>query len=90
MYYSVTASTDLSGKGKTLRAYSVAETAGAAATVNLRDGGVSGPIVIALRFAAITGGSDRTQSFSHPLLAFPAGVYVQVASGAVQCMVDLV
>lgn len=90
MYYSVVASTDLTTKGRWLRSFNVAETAGAAAVVNLRDGGVGGPIVVSLRFAAVTGGSDRTGTFTHPGVNFPAGVYVQVASGAAQCMVDIV
>lgn len=89
MYYSVTASTDLTTKGRWLRAFSIAETAGSPAIVNLRDGSVSGPIVVQLRFPTLAGGSDRTVSYGQPGLNFPAGCYVEKASGTVQAAVDL-
>jgi hypothetical protein len=65
------------------------ETAGVAAVVNLRDGSVSGPIVMQLRFAAVTGGSTLTVSFGQPGIVFPSGVYLEKASGTIQAMIDV-
>ena len=89
MYFTFTASTDFTAKGKRIRAYSVSETAGAAAIVNLRDGGVAGPIVFQLRFAAVVGGSTQTASFDHPGVTFPAGLYAEKNSGTIQGTVEL-
>jgi hypothetical protein len=90
MYYVATASTDLTAKGKRLRAYNVSETAGAAAIVNLRDGSVTGPIVIQLRFAAVVGGSTQSVAFDHPGITFPLGVYLEKNAGTIQAMLEIV
>jgi hypothetical protein len=89
MYFTQTASTDLTTKGRRLCSYNVSETAGAAAIVNLRDGSVTGPIVIQLRFAAVVGGSTQTATFSWPFLPFPAGLYLEKNAGAIQATVDI-
>jgi hypothetical protein len=88
-YYSVTASTDLTTKGRFLRAFNVSETAGAAAIVNIRDGGVGGTIVLQLRFAAVVGGSTQTMDFDQPGICFPSGVYVEKNAGTIQAMVEI-
>lgn len=88
-YYTTTASVDLTTKGRWLRAFNVAETAGSPAIVNLRNGSVSGDIVIQLRFPTLAGGSDRTVSFGSPGLNFPTGLYLEKNSGTIQASVDL-
>jgi hypothetical protein len=85
----VSANTDLTTKTRRLRAGNVRETAGAVAVVSFREGSASGNIVVQLRFAAVTGGSDRTFDFSHPGLTFSSGVFVEVASGTVRGSVEL-
>lgn len=85
MYYTVTASTDLTAKPKRLKSWHFRATA--AAVINLRNGGVGGDIVVPINLAITTSAS---QSYPSPEgLAFPQGVYVEVASGTVVGSVDL-
>lgn len=88
-YYLFTADTDLTTKGKKVLAWHVEETAGAAARVYLRNGSVTGDIVIPIRLAASDskGGSYTPYGTAN---IFPQGVFVDVVSGAVQGSVDIV
>lgn len=60
-----------------LMGWSISSTAGA--TVNFRDGGLSGPIVASVVLAAT---SVSNVTFEHPV-SVDDGIYVQVASGSV-------
>lgn len=90
MYQLVTASADLTTKGRRLLSWHFAENAGspAAARVLLRDAGLSGDVVVDIRLAASDskGGSYAAV----PGFVFPNGVYVEVASGTVRGSVDIV
>ena len=85
MYYAFAATLDLTTKGK--RLCSVHCAASAAAVVNLRDGGVAGPIVVQLQIPIST---SKEIAYALPGgLVFSAGCYVQVVSGTVVGSVDL-
>jgi len=84
-YYVVSASTDLSAKGKRLRSWDLRATA--AAVVNLRNGGASGDIVVPINMAITTSASQAYPSPGGKL--FPLGVYVEVASGTIVGSVDI-
>ena len=86
-YYTVTADTDLTTKGKRLMSWHFAETAAAAAQLLLRNGGASGDIVARINLAASTSAS---QAYPAPhYLVFPSGLYVDVVSGTIVGSVDL-
>lgn len=92
MYYTVTAATDLtgSGKGRRLLAWDFAENNGTpgVAQVLLRDGGASGTIVVQIE---LTADSSKHQAYPAPAgRLFPAGLYVDVAAGAVRGSVELI
>ena len=85
MYQLVTTSVDLTAKGR--RLYSWHFRATAAAVINIRNGTVSGDIVVPINLAITTSAS---QSYNDPRgLTFPAGVYVEVVSGTVVGSVDV-
>lgn len=65
---------------RSIMGFHIAETAGAAAEVRLRDGGASGDIFVQVNLAA---DESRHVPFSRPVI-FPAGVFVDVVSGSVQ------
>lgn len=90
MYQLVTASVDLTSKGRKVLSWDFAENAGApaAARVLLRDGGATGPIVIDIRLAASD--SKHAGYSATPGRVFTAGVYVDVAAGTVRGSVDIV
>ena len=85
MYYAFSGSLDLTAKGK--RVYSVHCAATAAAVVNIRDGSVTGPIVVPLQIPINT--SKEITYSAPPGLLFPAGPYVQVVSGTVTGSLDV-
>lgn len=85
-YYLVTADTDLTTKGRRLTAWHFRATA--AAVVNIRNGSVTGDIVIPINLAIDTSAS---QTYSDPRYQeFPDGVFVDVVSGTVVGSVDIV
>lgn len=80
IYALVTGDVDHTAKGKRLGAWHFSNS-GAAAVINLRNGSVSGDIVVQIQLAATTSAS---QSYPAPNgLVFPAGVYVDVVSGTI-------
>ena len=86
MYQLVTASVDLTTKGRRLYAWHFSNTV-AAAVINLRNGSVSGDIVAQIQLAVATSAS---QAYSDPRgLAFPNGLYVQIVSGTIVGSVDV-
>ena len=85
-YHLVTGSTDLTTKGRRLNSWSLRATT--AAVVNIRNASVSGDIVIPINIAL---NASASQAYPTPQgLVFPAGVYVEVVSGAVVGSVDIV
>jgi hypothetical protein len=60
----------------------VTETAGAAANVALRNGSVTGPIIVNIRLPAVAGGNSVHVALARPAL-FPKGLFVDVVSGTV-------
>lgn len=62
--------------------FHIAETAGAAAVVNLRNGSVTGDIFVQVRLPAIAGGNSIHHSFT-TRAQFPKGLFVDVVSGTV-------
>jgi len=87
-YYPVTATTDLTTKGKRLLSWHFEETAAATAQVLIRNGSVSGDIVVPIRLAA----SDSKGGAYAPVpgFVFPNGVYLHVVSGAVRGSLDII
>jgi hypothetical protein len=88
MYFTFTqaADADLTTKGKRLVAWHLSATA--AAVCNLRDGSVSGPIVVQILCPI---NDMRTQTYTLPAgLVFPAGVFVDVVSGTFVGSVDII
>lgn len=89
MYYLVTADTDLTGlgKGKRLAAWHFDCTV-AAGEILLRNGSVSGDIVIPIRIAT---NASAGQAYSGPeYILFPQGLFVDVVSGTIRGSVELV
>lgn len=88
MYQVVTATVDLTAKGRRVHAWNLAENAGspAAARVLLRDGGASGAIVADIRLPA---SDSKHAAYGTRGLTFTAGVYVEVATGTVRGSVDI-
>jgi hypothetical protein len=85
-YQLVTASTDLTTKGKRLLSWSLRATA--AAVVNIRNASASGDIVIPLNIGLNVSAS---QAYPTPQgIVFPDGVYVEVVSGTVVGSVDII
>lgn len=62
--------------------FHVAETAGAAAVVRLRDGSVTGAIFSEVRLPSVTGGNSVHFAANRPML-FPKGLYVEVSGTVV-------
>jgi hypothetical protein len=86
LYYAFTADTDLTTKPK--RVSAIHCSAGTAAVVNLRNGSVSGDIVVQLRIPA---NESKEVRYGPPRgLVFPAGLFVDVVSGTVVGSVDLI
>lgn len=86
MFYTVTANTDLTTKGKRLYSWSFSNTV-AAGVINLRDGGVAGPIVVQIQLAI---GASQAMAYDGTRgLLFPNGPFVQVVSGTVVGSVDV-
>ncbi len=86
MYYTVTADTDLTGKGKRCYAWHISNTV-AAGLVNLRNGSVTGDIVVQIQVAI---GDSKSQVYPGPRgLVFPAGVFVDVVTGTIVGSVDI-
>jgi hypothetical protein len=79
-----TADTDLTSapRVESVLGFHVAETAGAAATVFLRNGGAGGTIVIDIRLPLVAGGNSIHFAAQRPML-FPKGLYIDV-TGTVQ------
>jgi hypothetical protein len=71
-----TASSDFTGagKGRRLGSWHVSQGAGTQ-TINFRNGGLTGPILIQVQLPATTSAS---QAYSQPLPIFGAGLYVEV------------
>lgn len=88
MYYLVTANTDLTTKAKRLASWHFAETAAAVASVNLRNGSLTGDIVAQIKLAASTSASQAYPGPNHQL--FPDGLYVEKVAGTIVGSVDLV
>jgi hypothetical protein len=64
--------------------FHVAETTGVVATVELKNGGASGTVVITIKLPGVTGGNSVHFAANRPML-FPKGLYVDVTTaGAVQ------
>jgi hypothetical protein len=75
--YSVTASTDLTAKGRRVNSIHVASTG--ATTVNIREGAVGGTI----RYQVVAAtGTQQTINFATPAI-FPTGAYVELNAGTV-------
>lgn len=70
------ADADLTTKPKRLTAYNLS--ASAAAVVNLRDGGVAGPILVQIQAGVNV---SVTEGYPHPGIVFPSGCFVDVVSG---------
>ncbi len=84
-YYLVTASTDLTGKGRRLASWSLRATA--AAVVNIRNGSVSGDKVVPINLAL---NASASQAYPEPQgLIFPNGIYVEVVSGTIEGSLDI-
>ena len=75
----VTGDTDLTAAGNPKRVASWHFASAAGATINLRDGSVSGDIIAQIILAASTSAS---QSYERPLL-FPAGLFVDTTAAVV-------
>ena len=88
MYYLVTADTDLTAKAKRLASWHFSNTV-AAAVINLRNGSVTGDILIQIQLAINTSAS---QAYHVPegALLFTEGLFVDVVSGTIVGSVDLV
>jgi hypothetical protein len=85
-YFTVTADTDLTTKGKKVASWHFDCTV-AAGEILLRNGSVSGDIVVPIRIAV---GASAGQSYDMPTgLYFPNGLYVDVVSGTIRGSVDL-
>jgi len=85
-YYTVTADTDLTTKGRRLAAWHFRTTV-AAGEINIRNGSVTGDIVVPI-FLAIN--TSASQAYAMPQgLEFPAGVFVDVVTGTIVGSVDI-
>ena len=82
----VTGDTDLTAPGIPKRVSSWHFASAAGATINLRDGSVSGDIIAQIQLAV---GTSASQSYDRPLL-FPAGLFVDVVTGTIVGSVQLV
>jgi hypothetical protein len=92
MLNAITASTDLTGpgKGKRVASWSFQNT-GTAATIELRDGSVTGTPYITIPLAVgSTTPTFLTQSYGKDGPLFVSGLYVKVTGGTVVGNVDLV
>ena len=87
-YQLVTASVDLTTKGKALLSWHFEETAGAVARIALRNGSASGDVVVPIRLAASD--SKGGAYGAAPGFIFPNGVYVEVVTGTVRGSVDII
>lgn len=85
-YHLVTADTDLTTTGKKRLASWSFESTVAAGDIKLRNGSVSGDIVVTIRIAI---GESKSESYDVPLI-FPGGLFVDVVSGTVVGAVDLI
>lgn len=84
--FTVTADTDLTTKGKRLASWHF-DCTGVAGEVLLRNGSVTGDIVVPIRIAV---GASAGQSYDMPEgLLFPLGLFVDVVSGTIRGSVDL-
>jgi len=73
-----TADTDFTNRCFKVAGFHVTETAGAAASVQLRDGGASGQIVVDIRLPLVAGGNSIHFSDAARPLLFNKGLYVDV------------
>jgi hypothetical protein len=79
----VTTSTDLITKGKRLGGY-VFQNSGTAATIELRDGSITGTPYITIPLAVgSTTPTFAVQDYSVPLPLFVGGVFVKVTGGTI-------
>ena len=76
--YFFNADTDLTAVCKRVAGFHITETAGAAAIVQLKDGGSSGQVVVDIRLPAVTGGNSIHFSDGQRPLLFNKGLYVDI------------
>ena len=89
-YYTFTSSTDLTTKGRKLKAWDIANS-GVAGTVNIRNGSVTGDIVVPVRLpVGSTTPVSAGEDYSHPFRTFPNGIYVEVLAGTIAGSVEIV
>jgi hypothetical protein len=74
--------TDFTSRCKRVSGFHITETAGAAASVKLRNGSITGTVFADVRLPAVTGGNSIHFAADRPLL-FNKGLYVEVVTGAV-------
>jgi hypothetical protein len=88
--FAITGTVDLTGvgKGKRIASWHLSNT-GVAATVNFRDGSVTGTRYIQVQLPA---NASASESYSMPNGAplYPSGVYVEVLAGTILGSIDLI
>lgn len=82
----IAGSVDMTGVARYLNAWHFAENAGSPAIcrILIRDGGLSGTVMVDIRIAA---SESKSQSYAKPLF-FPSGIYIQQSAGTIRGGVD--